>query len=290
MATQEMGTELLANPSGKKGGSGDRQRGYSGVPQTVSWDWFGGFFDGEGHISIRVKDHRSVGLYIGQVDKRPLTAIASFLATRGISTGMYHRPAKGNHRPAWMLHIRSKYFVEYTLNHLLPFLIVKHEQAHKALTFLIGLRAGGLRRTLNPDELASIREKYLGGMTNDALQSEYHVGWKAIRSALPKDDLRSRRRLPNSCPICGKEKRWRKSGRDGQIAICRQCENRRRQELAQSRKAYCINCGQVLSQRKVGKCRQCWLAGTQRRRNLEGLDERLRFEQVLGFRKEELCV
>ena len=133
-----------------------------------------------------------------------------------------------------MLVVASKGFSEYTLTHLLPFLIVKHEKAHEALDFLTGLRAGSLRRQLTPQERDIIRSEYLAGATFAVLMEHHKVGHRAIRSALPNEDLRHRRKLPNECPQCGRTKRWRRSNRDGLIAICRACETERRHKLAYS--------------------------------------------------------
>ena len=179
---------------------------------------------------------------------------------------MYSRPAKGNHQASWMLTVASKSYSEYVLVHLLPFLIVKHNQAHEAL--------------LTIQERAEINAKYHEGAIVRDLKREYRIGDKALRAAI-QGPMRGNNKGYRVCPQCGGKKKWSKR------SICRQCEIQRRRQLAASKAMFCTNCGTLLSQRKVGKCRACWLAESKKRRDPAAFDDRLKFETVLAFKKPE---
>lgn len=146
--------------------------------------------------------------------------------------GMYFRPAYGKHRPSWMLTVKNKSTADYVLAHLLPFLIVKHEQAHKALAFLVDMRAGGLRRTLTLQEKADINANYRQGDTVKQLQKEHRVGYKAIRNAIA-GAMRGNRKGGKICRLCGGAKKWSKL-RNGQPTLCRTCEVERRRHSAKA--------------------------------------------------------
>jgi intein/homing endonuclease len=224
-----------------------------GFQETASWAWIGGFFEGEGNIYVSREKNRSVRLLIGQVDKRPLEMIRMFLLHKGIISPMYLRPSKGNHRAAWTLHVNAKADVTYVLKHMRPFLIGKQDQCDDALAFLETIRAGGRRRLLTEEQRAEINDLYDNGWSVLSLGRRFKVGYKAIRSSII-GSMRGNNKSYKICPQCGGRKKWSKN------SICLRCEAARRRALAVSRQRHCIVCGHVLSQRKVGKCRVCWLA------------------------------
>ena len=218
----------------------------------MSWEWFAGFFDGEGWIGIRkpkpgTTQGKGAGLVIGQVDRRPLDILQDFLRQRSVLSHIYFRPAKGNRQDAWALHIQGKSHVQHTLTHLLPFLIVKQAKAIEALGFLETMRDGHQMRHLTLQERDAINERYHKGESIKSLMSEYHLGIRTVSRAIqgPKRGNNHGYRI---CPQCGFKKRWSKS-RDGQPTLCKSCD-------------------------------------TQKRRDPAAWDDRLRFETVLVSKKE----
>lgn len=95
--------------------------------------WAAGFFDGEGCISapvrVRVRNRRdySLSLYVGQVDPRPLMRLRSYFGGEVVP-----RTSWGKGRPIFMWRV-SGTTAEATLRLLLPYLMVKEEQARLAL-------------------------------------------------------------------------------------------------------------------------------------------------------------
>ena len=221
---------ILADTGEEQGPAVHQQRVRNRLPQGMSWEWFAGFFDGEGSIAISRVRNRSVRLSIGQVDPTPLNAIRIFLFDRGIEGRMYFIPHSGNRQDSWVFGINAKEPVHYTLKHLLPFLIVKERKAQEALQFLAGMRAGGRRRTLTIEERVEITMQYHQGRSIKSLMAEYHMGLKATSDAIV-GVKRGNNRGYKVCPKCGFNKKWSK-GRDGQPTLCKGCETERRRSLA----------------------------------------------------------
>ena len=95
--------------------------------------WAAGFVDGEGSIATpvrtRVRNRRdySLALYVGQVDPRPLLRLRSYFGGE-----VRPRTSWGTGRPIFMWRI-SGTKAETALRALLPYLMVKAEQARLAL-------------------------------------------------------------------------------------------------------------------------------------------------------------
>lgn len=95
--------------------------------------WAAGFVDGEGCISVpvrtRVRNRRdySLALYVGQVDPRPLARLKSYFGGTVVQ-----RTSWGRGRPIFMWRITGT-TAEKALRTLLPYLMVKAEQARLAI-------------------------------------------------------------------------------------------------------------------------------------------------------------
>jgi len=115
--------------------------------------WAAGFFDGEGCITVPVRTRSrnrrnySLALYVGQVDPRPLARLQGYFGGAVVS-----RTSWGKGRPIFMWRI-SGTTAEAALRVLLPFLMVKAEQARLALELRDRIRAyHRIGRSVDPDE------------------------------------------------------------------------------------------------------------------------------------------
>jgi hypothetical protein len=105
--------------------------------------YLAGFFDGEGSISIiRRKPHGHVlHVDVGQIDRRPLELLRSRF---GGSIQLQRRHSFGR-RDLWYWKTGSQNAVPF-LEAMLPYLIVKREQAELALRFQSRRLRGSARR------------------------------------------------------------------------------------------------------------------------------------------------
>lgn len=103
-------------------------------PCATDLAWAAGFVDGEGCIQttvrMRSRNRRDyiLGLYVGQVDPRPLYRLSELFG------GVVYPKSSGptERRPMFMWRVTGS-TAEATLRALLPFLLVKREQADLAL-------------------------------------------------------------------------------------------------------------------------------------------------------------
>lgn len=120
-------------------------------------EYFAGFFDGEGCIHIssnREGRHHTLVLQVSQVDRRPLTA----LVDRFGGTVCPLRPVLDGRHAIFQWTVRSK-AAEAALEALLPFLVVKKEQAELALEYRRSITSQMGSRRVPAEELA-LRESY----------------------------------------------------------------------------------------------------------------------------------
>jgi len=96
----------------------------------MTWDYIAGFIDGEGSITKRKK---SYNIYISQTNRQALEEICAF-AGRGYVYSLAKR--KAHWRDAWLYSAGNNRNTLYILSHVVDKLIVKKEQAQKALNEL----------------------------------------------------------------------------------------------------------------------------------------------------------
>ena len=95
--------------------------------------WAAGFIDGEGCVStpvrMRSRNRRdySLALYVGQVDPRPLLRLRAYFGGEVVP-----RTSRNGGRPIFMWRVTGN-TAEVALRVLLPFLMVKEEQARLAI-------------------------------------------------------------------------------------------------------------------------------------------------------------
>lgn len=132
--------------------------------------WAAGFFDGEGTIDARPRQraHRCeyrLSLYVGQVDPRPLRLLAVLFGGSVAS-----RRAGRRGRPMWMWRVTGV-GAETTLRTLLPYLIVKAEQARLALALRKMIRANVVRGSRLPEAETAARMALVSAIKEDKWRS-----------------------------------------------------------------------------------------------------------------------
>ena len=105
----------------------------------MEWQYLAGFFDGEGNIGYhnqpKFKIKRQVAIQISQKTKPVLEQIGTFLQSEGISHwGIYSQKNKWG--GAYVLRIDMAKDINTFLEALIPYLIVKKEQAEVASKYL----------------------------------------------------------------------------------------------------------------------------------------------------------
>jgi hypothetical protein len=123
----------------------------------VNVAYMAGFFDGEGHISI-AKRASGTGSLTVQVCNTNAEVLEGFRSVYGGAVNDVTR----NHKPTWKWTVCSSAASDF-LRDVLPYLIVKREQAEIAIRFQDLLRPKG-GAPLTDDEIAqrvSIRDELL---------------------------------------------------------------------------------------------------------------------------------
>jgi hypothetical protein len=119
------------------------------VPPYASWAQVGGYFDGDGSISIRRTSYGRPytllpALEFGDQSRRQIAMLKSFLQSRGIGTG-----AMAKHGGAWRVEIGTIEGVTRALTEMLPFLYKKRTEARATLDYLSDkISANDLQRIL----------------------------------------------------------------------------------------------------------------------------------------------
>lgn len=104
--------------------------------------WAAGFIDGEGCISIptRIRDRNrrdyNLSLYVGQVDPRPLRILQAMFG----GSVVLRKTSDLARRPMFMWRITGN-LAEAAIVAMLPYLVVKREQAEVAVEFREGVRS-----------------------------------------------------------------------------------------------------------------------------------------------------
>jgi len=108
------------------------------IAMAISPQYIAGFLDGEGHVTILKRNqytrYPSYGLHVGFTnrDLRVLNAIKSVYGGNLFQKKRY----KAAHSSAFELRIGKRSDVERLLSDVLPYLIIKREQAEIGLAFL----------------------------------------------------------------------------------------------------------------------------------------------------------
>ncbi len=109
------------------------------MPTFSEIAYIGGFFDGEGHITIpkrnqHIRKNPSYGLDVGFTNK-DITTLHWIQSLYGANL-FEKRRRKPNHSPAYELRIGNKKSVKSLLNDIAPFVRIKTKQVELALTFI----------------------------------------------------------------------------------------------------------------------------------------------------------
>lgn len=106
---------------------------FLGGPKESDRAWAAGFFDSEGTVSafINSKGELKASVAIDQVDRRPIDKMRDVFG----GTAVQHKTA---HQPAWRWRLSGKRAADF-LTSVLPFLIVKREQAVLYIDLMNGL-------------------------------------------------------------------------------------------------------------------------------------------------------
>lgn len=119
----------------------------------LSWQYIAGFFDGEGHVSVVIKNN-NVGLcQSGREGLVVLSDIAETCRASGIKCGVYAaNESKRTGKPMYRLSVQGRECCRRFLIRVFPFLRVKRLAAQDALRHftLYPPIYGGLQRTFIP--------------------------------------------------------------------------------------------------------------------------------------------
>lgn len=239
---------------------GDDQQTHRGrFVMTMTWEWIGGFFEGEGCISWYEGENgtkHGLGgrITIGQKDKRPLQAIYDFLLDQGFPPpGFYLRPypkkSKYNRSPLWIIAIQKREDVIRFLTEIEPFLFEKREKAQYVISRLTNLIEE--REAI----LARATELRKSGLTWREISLETGVGRTALMNYFKAEgiDLKYGKRdtkIPwkkwraekGLCCNCGEPR-----GQGGTKYKCRKCADRYNEYSKKRRQAII----------ESGLCRDC---------------------------------
>jgi hypothetical protein len=139
-----------------------RKVDYDAIVAT-DWAYMAGIIEGEGCIRIgmqrEVKARRTLRhklvVYVGNTDPRLIA-----WCRKMFSGSIHYRPArKAQHKPAWIWEAHHQ-VAEEVLQHCLPYMQIKREQAEVALAFRDTFRMVVRPRLGIPADIVAMREGY----------------------------------------------------------------------------------------------------------------------------------
>lgn len=178
----------------------------------LSWEWIGGFFEGEGCVTWYAGEegHRGRGavISIGQKEKEPLKQIATFLAQEGFrGVRLYWRkpyPSKwrGKINGCWMLQLTRKGENQWFLREIIPHLIAKRNKAESILSKTAAQRSG----TLTVRDISHVVQLWDDGKSGQIIAKQTGIGHHRVLRVLKASGRDTSRRpkemkkIPLSAP------------------------------------------------------------------------------------------
>ena len=142
----------------------------------MTWDYIAGFVDGEGSITKRKK---SYNVYISQTNRQVLEEIRGFVG-RGYVYSLAKR--KDHWKDAWLYSSGNDIGTHYLLSRIVDKLIVKREQAQKALDDLaVRIKEIDDERKLKKSRIKKARELRSRGWSYRKIAGELKTDFGYVR-------------------------------------------------------------------------------------------------------------
>lgn|SRR5487761_1579580 len=154
----------------------------------MDWSYLAGFFDGEGHVSIRGYEGRRYPVAnMGQRNDRMevLEKIQRFLADQGIHAALYERSTQY----FALLNIDRYADVAHFLEGVVPHLIVKRKTAEAVLQMIREGKWRGSSVALSEAEIEKITQGYVSGSSMFDLKKEFRRSSGTIHNVLKRSNL-----------------------------------------------------------------------------------------------------
>lgn len=229
----------------------------------MSWDWLGGFFEGEGSIhwyqsKTKTKQGISGRIFIGQKIKDPLQQVYDFLEGEGFERArLYLRKqakksinALADPVEIWVIAIQQRDEVVRFLENIIPFLIQKEEKALFVLDSLKGYRD---ERDKVLQEASELKKS---GLSWREVSRQLGIGRRSlinyatskgidIKKTNNREDGKSwkKDRIERGlCASCGKPR-----GEDGTLWLCRPCTDKHNKRTRERKamilsEGLCVTC------------------------------------------------
>ena len=230
----------------------------------ITTEYIAGFTDGEGYFGVVGRGPR---ITWGQNTKEVLVLIQEWLQAMGVQGYLYFNPARPPRRPngIFMLNVGAKDGVEKVCSALLPYLVVKHQDATDLLQWIKDHPYQTHRGQLDINRLKEMAEQ---GFTLGQVASEFGCGIGKVYKAVAahkivffRPEKTPWKRTPKGiCPGCG-------AAIYKASLLCLPCRSRARvgkpgPDILQGRWSLkydcCIDCG--TTERKhisFGRCEKC---------------------------------
>ena len=132
-------------------------------PTEVELAWMAGFFDGEGHV--RIQKHSARGSYMLSISAVQAHAAPLEIFVKKLGGTLKRRlmPYRGKLRVLWTWQT-SSHAAQVALELMLPYLVVKKDEALLALEFRKTFRPQYGERSKNSESLEAEREKMMYGL------------------------------------------------------------------------------------------------------------------------------